>query len=55
MSRLLLLAWLLPALWAILYAAITAIIDLDDGPTSGRSWCLDCRDGLSCDCGQVTA
>lgn len=50
MSRLVQLAWLLPSLWLILFAARVAITDLG-GDHDGRSWCLDCRDGLTgCDC-----
>ena len=50
MSRLVQVAWLLPALWFLLWAARVAIADLRDGP-DGRSWCLDCADAVEgCDC-----
>lgn len=52
MSRLVQIAWLLPALWLLLYAARVAIADLR-GPREGQSWqtcCLDARDGLACGC-----
>ena len=53
MSRLVQVAWLLPALWFLLWAARVAIADLRSSATGEQSWsecCLDARDGLSCDC-----
>lgn len=50
MSRLVQVAWLLPSLWVVLYAARVAIADLREGH-GGRSWCPACRDELTgCDC-----
>ena len=53
MTRLVQVAWLLPALWLLLYAARVAIADLREHGT-GREWadcrCLDCLDGNEAAC-----
>ena len=46
-------AWLLPSLWLLLFAARVAIADLREHGT-GREWadcrCLDCLDGNEAAC-----